>query len=143
MSLGPHVWTRTFFVGGLIYRILFGILCGSSLSAAAQSPAPQTINNENGAAAGPGINDSPAERHSLGYINGTVLDKAGAVAVGAHLRLTSEGQTEPQKVLSGSNGQFSFANRPPALFSSQSPPTVSSPKRCRGRCALMSLTSCP
>lgn len=116
MSLGPHVWTRTFIVGGLIYRILFGILCGPSLSAAAQSPAPQTINNENGAAAGPGINDSPAERHSFGYISGTVLDKAGAVAVGAHLRLTSEGQTEPQEVLSGGNGQFSFANQPPGPF---------------------------
>jgi hypothetical protein len=49
-------------------------------------------------------------------MNGTVVDKAGAVAVGARVRLTREDQSPAQEALSGDNGQFSFAGLPPGPF---------------------------
>jgi hypothetical protein len=52
----------------------------------------------------------------LGYISGTVLDKSGAVALGAQVRLVRELNSSTQEVLSGNNGQFSFADLPPGAF---------------------------
>jgi len=95
------------------------MFCGLSLAAAAQSWLPQTVNVGTGSATPQGItpsaNDRPIDRHS-GYISGTVLDKAGAVAVGAHLRLVRQDQPQPEEVRSGDNGQFVFANQPPGSF---------------------------
>jgi len=45
-----------------------------------------------------------------------VLDRSGAVAIGAQVRLTRDDQSPAQEVLSGDNGQFSFANLPPGPF---------------------------
>jgi hypothetical protein len=53
---------------------------------------------------------------SLGYISGTVIDQAGAVAVGAQVRLTREDQSSKREVLSGDNGQFSFGDLLPGPF---------------------------
>jgi len=44
-----------------------------------------------------------------------VIDQSGALAVGAHVKLTSD-HAAPQEVLSGDNGQFSFSNVPPGPF---------------------------
>src|SRR5258708_2563974 len=55
-------------------------------------------------------------RQISGYISGTVIDRAGAVAVGAHVELTREDQSRGKEVLSGENGQFSFADTPPGPF---------------------------
>ena len=49
-------------------------------------------------------------------INGTVLDQGGGVSVGATVRLTYKGQTFSQQVVSGNNGQFSFARVPAGNF---------------------------
>lgn len=57
-----------------------------------------------------------ADRQIPGYISGTVVDRGGAVAVGARVQLTREDQSPGQVVLSGENGQFSFANTPPGPF---------------------------
>ena len=120
MSLGRSVQTRASFAGGLICLTLFGMLCGLSLAAAAQSWLPQTVNVGTGSVAARGItpssNDRPPDRHSGGYISGTVLDKAGAVAIGAHLRLIRQDQPQPQEVRSGDNGQFVFVDQPPGSF---------------------------
>ncbi len=51
-----------------------------------------------------------------GSISGTVLDQAGAVAVGANVRITLKDQAQKQDVLSGDNGQFSFYNLAPGPF---------------------------
>jgi hypothetical protein len=45
-----------------------------------------------------------------------VLDKSGAVALGAQVRLAREFHSPTQEVLSGDNGQFSFAGLPPGPF---------------------------
>lgn len=51
-----------------------------------------------------------ADRRVPGSISGTVLDRTGAVVAGARVQLTREDQSPKQQVLSGDNGQFSFAN---------------------------------
>ncbi len=45
-----------------------------------------------------------------------MLDQAGAVAVGAQVRLTRPGQPQAQQVLSGDDGQFTFGNLAPGSF---------------------------
>lgn len=49
-------------------------------------------------------------------ISGTILDQGGGVSVGATVRLTYKGQTFSQQVVSGNNGQFSFAHVPSGNF---------------------------
>lgn len=51
-----------------------------------------------------------------GSISGTIVDQSGAVVVGARVRLTEEDQSLNQEVLSGNDGQFSFANIAPGPF---------------------------
>jgi Carboxypeptidase regulatory-like domain len=59
---------------------------------------------------------SAAKQQRPGTIIGTILDQTGAVSVGARVRLTREGQSLSQEVVSGNNGQFSFPNVPPGRF---------------------------
>jgi hypothetical protein len=49
-----------------------------------------------------------------GNINGTVVDQSGAVVAGARVKLTAADQS--QEVVSGGDGQFSFANFAPGPF---------------------------
>jgi Carboxypeptidase regulatory-like domain len=49
-----------------------------------------------------------------GNINGTVVDQSGAVVAGARVKLTAADQS--QEVVSGGDGQFSFANIAPGPF---------------------------
>jgi hypothetical protein len=51
-----------------------------------------------------------------GSIGGTVIDQAGAVAVGAQVQLTRAGQSQAQQATSGDNGQFLFSDLPPGPF---------------------------
>lgn len=51
-----------------------------------------------------------------GNIMGTILDQSGSVAVGAVVRLASEGKSFTQEVPSGNNGQYSFSNVPSGHF---------------------------
>ena len=55
-------------------------------------------------------------RQPQGSVSGTVVDQAGAVVVGANVRLTLKDQAQKQDVLSGDNGQFSFSNLSPSPF---------------------------
>ncbi|MGC1450695.1 MAG: carboxypeptidase-like regulatory domain-containing protein [Candidatus Sulfotelmatobacter sp.] len=107
--------------GGLIWLCLFVLPYGFPLLALAQSPPPPAVQEEGpgtDAAQGPVVSDGEpqAERQSPGYISGTVIDQGGAVAVGAQVRLTREDQSPAQEVLSGDNGEFSFADVPPGPF---------------------------
>jgi hypothetical protein len=50
---------------------------------------------------------------SWGSISGTILDRTGAVSVGAKVRLTRKHPFLSQEVASGNNGQYSFSHVPP------------------------------
>jgi hypothetical protein len=59
----------------------------------------------------------PAPDPAPGSISGTVVDQSGAVVTGAQVTLsTGEAQSSSQQVLTGDNGQFSFANVAPGAF---------------------------
>jgi hypothetical protein len=53
---------------------------------------------------------------SWGSISGTILDRTGAVSVGAKVRLTRKHPFLSQEVASGNNGQYSFSHVPPGSF---------------------------
>jgi hypothetical protein len=53
---------------------------------------------------------------SWGSINGTILDRTGAVNVGAKVRLTRNHPFPSQEVASGDTGQYSFSHVPPGSF---------------------------
>jgi hypothetical protein len=51
-----------------------------------------------------------------GSISGTVVDPSGAAVAGAHVALTRDDKSPKQEVLSGEDGQYTFANVPPGPF---------------------------
>ena len=51
-----------------------------------------------------------------GAMSGTVVDRTGAVVAGARVKLSREGQSLGQDVVSDSDGQFSFAGIAPGPF---------------------------
>jgi hypothetical protein len=121
MFLGRRTPAIIFFRVGLGCLSLWGILCGFSLTGAAQDRQPKIANEGENAASQapkPSLPDGlqKPNPHSTGYVSGTVLDKAGAAAVGAQLRLTLGDQSQSQEVRSGANGQFFFANLSPGPF---------------------------
>ena len=64
-----------------------------------------------------GIASGQLPGHLLpGSISGTVIDQSGAVIAGARVKLTGEGRSPNQELLTGVDGQFSFANIPPGPF---------------------------
>ena len=65
---------------------------------------------------GIGLDDQPPGQPVPGSISGTVVDQSGAVVAGARVRLTGEGQSQSQEVLSGGDGRFSFAHVAPGPF---------------------------
>lgn len=92
------------------------LLCGSALPSMAklQPHAASTV-------ADAARTQSPAEEAALdqqspGTISGTVEDQSGAIAVGAQVHLTRQGQSSGQDALTGVNGQFSFSHIPPGPF---------------------------
>jgi len=59
--------------------------------------------------------DQPNQQAS-GSISGRVVDQSGSFIEGALVKLTREGQTPSQEVLTDENGQFFFANIAPGPF---------------------------
>ena len=76
-------------------------------------PSPENSPERRGiASAGEQLSAQPLS----GGISGTVVDQSGAVVAGARVRLSREDQSPSQEVLSGTDGQFSFANIAPGPF---------------------------
>ncbi len=91
------------------------LACLLPLMAVAQSQQPGKKPASKPSAAGSSASSAQAATTNLGKIFGTVIDKEGALAVGAKVRLTEENQA-PKETTSGDNGEFSFADVPPGQF---------------------------
>jgi len=57
-----------------------------------------------------------SDQRLSGSISGTIADQTGAAVAGAPVRLSREDQSLDQDVISGDDGQFSFANVAPGPF---------------------------
>ena len=121
MSLRRNARGKTLGAAGLIWLGLSVLPWGLPLRAVAQSSrapaasAAATGAQDAPAASAPG-DERPQDRKPSAYLAGTVLDKAGAVAVGARLHLTLPDPFPAQDGVSGENGQFSFAGLPAGPF---------------------------
>jgi hypothetical protein len=94
------------------------LLCVCPTLAQSQQPlsVPQAENSKsNGSNAGTAAVEPQSVQPSLGEVTGTVLDQTAAVVAGARVTLTSEWSPN-REVLSGNDGQFSFANVAPGTF---------------------------
>jgi hypothetical protein len=113
------------------------LLCGVPAQAIAQSPQTPSV-----APASSGLPDAPrpsapsaAQQSTLqtpGTVDGTVLDSSGAAVVGARITLARENQASNPDVLSGDDGQFSFANVAPGAFHLTVTSDAFAPQSCSG-----------
>jgi Carboxypeptidase regulatory-like domain len=94
------------------------LLCGSP--ALAQSQPPPIVPGALSGLAQRGFhaaaNGQTPEPPLSGTISGTVVDRTGTAVSGAHIRLTPEVPSRARDVLTGDEGQFSFADLPPGAF---------------------------
>lgn len=65
---------------------------------------------------GASVSQQQPDQQSLGSISGTIVDKTGAVVVGARVTLTHTDRSPAQQVLSGAYGEYSFVNVVPGTF---------------------------
>lgn len=102
----------------LIWLSLCVVPCGFPIRAVAQAQQPPAV--PGGQTGAPGTNPSAGDQQPAqklpGSISGTLIVQTGALAVGAHVQLSREGQSPTQELLSGENGQYSFSNLPPGPF---------------------------
>ncbi|HXW13509.1 MAG TPA: carboxypeptidase-like regulatory domain-containing protein [Terriglobia bacterium] len=103
------LWFRS----GVIVLAL--ISSGGLSSGQGQTSPPAPLPQAQPAAANSACESLSAQRLSAG-IRGSVVDETGALIAGARVRLTGEGQSQPQEVLTGNDGQFCFANVAPGPF---------------------------
>lgn len=103
----------------LVFRsgiIVFALVAlGLALLGPAQAVAQTSVSG----ATSLSVEDSDGQQKNQqlpGSISGTIVDETGAVVTAARVKLTRDDQSQAQEVLSGANGQFSFANVAPGSF---------------------------
>jgi len=67
-------------------------------------------------AVGPSVNQQQTDPVAPGTISGQIADKSASAIVGAHVKLTRDGQTATQEAVADEDGQFAFTNIPPGAF---------------------------
>jgi len=99
----------------VLFLAAFGF-CQSD-STQSTSPTPVPVDGELLAQKAPSSSTTSAspDAQSTGRISGTIAVQNGALAGGASVKLTRDGQP-PVEVLSGDNGEFSFSNQPSGPF---------------------------
>jgi len=105
--------------GSLVWLSLCVLLCSSATPTWSQ----ETSIFQEAASA---VADSPQAEGSSGgvqqldqrpgSISGRIVDQSGANIGGARVKLTQEGQSQSQEVLTDDSGEFTFANTPPGPF---------------------------
>ena len=118
-STGRNARSSVLGPGRLIWLSLSVLLCGFPALAQSQQP-PIVLGVESGLPEALGTGASAGEQLPdqllSGSISGKVVDRTGTAVTGARVRLTREDQSPSQEVLSGDDGQFSFANIAPGPF---------------------------
>jgi Carboxypeptidase regulatory-like domain len=111
-ALGGNVRRVIFRGGGLLGLSLCVLLCAHAAGAQTQQPAP-VPGAESGRASVSGTATTAVEQiqeqRSMGDITGTVADQTGAVVARARVVLTSADGSPNREMLTGENGEFSFA----------------------------------
>ncbi|HEX7288004.1 MAG TPA: carboxypeptidase-like regulatory domain-containing protein [Candidatus Angelobacter sp.] len=105
----------------LLVRSIFNFVLGLGASIGLTFLAPPAFAQVNQpsaplAATRAPVDQQPPDQQLTGSISGTVVDKSGAVVVGARVTLMGADQFPPQDALSGEFGQFSFAGVFPGSF---------------------------
>src|SRR5467141_1448954 len=93
--------------------------CGFPAQAKAQQPpiVPRVKSNlPDAQGTGASASEQLPDQRLSGSISGIIVDQTGAPDAGARVRLSREGQSPDQEVLSGDDGRFSFANVAPGPF---------------------------
>jgi hypothetical protein len=102
-----------------VWLILSVLVCGfPALARPQQSPIVPGVKSGLPDAQGTGASagEQLPDLRLSGSISGTVVDQTGAVIAGARVTLSREDQSPIQELLSGDDGQFSFANIAPGPF---------------------------
>jgi len=118
------IWNRNLRPGVGLYAAVVWLnisIFSCALTAQAQSQQPGNVDGGPSAAAAPARTDIHAgqqqsSQQAPGSINGTVVDPSGAAVAGARVALTRDDKSPNQEVLTGDDGQFSFASVPPGSF---------------------------
>lgn len=100
-------------LGSLVWLSLSLLACRFPSLTQAQSQQPLVVQTP---ATGVPAGQQRHDRQLTGRISGTVVDATGAVVVGARVTLSRADQFLNPEVLSGSDGQYSFANVAPGAF---------------------------
>src|SRR6266699_1164406 len=106
---GGNARCRVFGSQSRVWLILSLLVCGFPI--AAQQPV--------GVPAAPGMavaDQQLPDQQSSGRISGRVVDQTGVAVAGTTVRLLREDQSLDQEMLTGDDGQFSFANVVPGPF---------------------------
>ena len=108
----------------MFFCLCLSISLGFFPSTAFAQSQPPPVHQPDGGHAGDG--NGPDAVAPPGTISGQIADKSGAAIVGAHVKLSLDGQSPTQVIIEAvadNDGQFTFTNIPPGSFQL----TVSSP----------------
>src|SRR5882672_3220459 len=112
---GGNARRRVFGLENLVWLPLGLLVCGFPAAARQPGGVPAAPGME--ASAGSQQSDRQvADQQSSGRISGRVVDQTGVAVTGATVKLLREDESLNQEMLTGDDGQFSFANIVPGPF---------------------------
>jgi len=114
-SAGCNFRSSVFRARPLAFLGLSLLLC--AFPSMAQSPqTPPAPASGSGLPDAPTVKPQQPDQELPGNISGTIVDPSGATVAGARIVLSRDDNSPKQEVLSGDDGQFSFANVAPGPF---------------------------